>query len=45
MDHPSCGGLPRGIPFHLLEEITNGFSEERELGSGAFGKVYMVWLF
>lgn len=33
--------LPRDMPFHLLEEITDGFSEERKLGSGAYGKVYM----
>nr|CAB3446902.1 unnamed protein product [Digitaria exilis] len=42
MNHHSGSGLPRGIPFHLLEEITNGFSDERKLGSGAFGKVYMI---
>lgn len=36
--------LPRDMPFHLLEEITDGFSEERKLGSGAYGKVYMVQL-
>nr|CAB3489330.1 unnamed protein product [Digitaria exilis] len=41
MDHHSGGGLPRDIPFHLLQEITNGFSKERKLGSGAFGEVYM----
>ncbi|KAF8711154.1 hypothetical protein HU200_029162 [Digitaria exilis] len=45
MDHHSGGGLPRDIPFHLLQEITNGFSKERKLGSGAFGEVYMVRLF
>ncbi|KAM0910168.1 hypothetical protein ACQ4PT_014319 [Festuca glaucescens] len=32
---------PRPIPFHLLEEITDGFSEERKLGAGAYGSVYM----
>jgi interleukin-1 receptor-associated kinase 1/coatomer subunit beta' len=42
MDHSSSSGLPRDITFHLLEEITDGFSNERKLGSGAFGKVYMV---
>jgi len=31
---------PRDLSFHLLEEITNGFSESRKLSSGAFGKVY-----
>jgi hypothetical protein len=25
-----------------LKEITNDFSEERKLGSGSFGKVYLV---
>ncbi|KAL6639789.1 hypothetical protein ACP70R_022611 [Stipagrostis hirtigluma subsp. patula] len=40
MDH-AISEMPREIPFHLLEEITDKFSEERELGSGAFGKVYM----
>ncbi|KAF8711147.1 hypothetical protein HU200_029155 [Digitaria exilis] len=41
MDHHSGGGLPKNIPFHLLEEITNGFPDERKLGSGGFGEVYM----
>uniref|UniRef100_A0A453MVM6 Protein kinase domain-containing protein n=2 Tax=Aegilops tauschii subsp. strangulata TaxID=200361 RepID=A0A453MVM6_AEGTS len=31
---------PRPLPFHLLEEITDGFSEERKLGAGAYGSVY-----
>jgi hypothetical protein len=43
MDH-SSSGLPRKIPFHLLQEITDRFSYERKLGSGAYGKVYMVRL-
>lgn len=42
MDNASV--VPRDMPFHLLEEITNGFSEERKLGTGACGKVYLVWL-
>ncbi|XBI97706.1 hypothetical protein VPH35_018029 [Triticum aestivum] len=33
--------LPRDILFHLLEEITENFSDERKLGSGAYGKVYL----
>ncbi|KAM0917714.1 hypothetical protein ACQ4PT_009174 [Festuca glaucescens] len=33
--------LPSYLPYHLLEEITNGFSDERKLGSGAYGKVYL----
>lgn len=32
---------PQKLPFHSLEEITNGFAEDRKLGSGAYGKVYM----
>ncbi|XP_044952504.1 putative receptor-like protein kinase At4g00960 [Hordeum vulgare subsp. vulgare] len=28
------------MPFDLLREVTNDFSEERKLGSGSFGKVY-----
>jgi len=28
------------IPFQILREITDGFSEERKLGQGAFGVVY-----
>ncbi|XP_044433165.1 protein PSK SIMULATOR 2 isoform X2 [Triticum aestivum] len=31
---------PRPLTFHLLEEITNGFSENRKLGTGAYGTVY-----
>ncbi|KAM0909156.1 hypothetical protein ACQ4PT_014977 [Festuca glaucescens] len=30
----------RSLPFHLLEEITDGFSEDRKLGVGAYGSVY-----
>uniref|UniRef100_A0A453T3N8 Protein kinase domain-containing protein n=1 Tax=Aegilops tauschii subsp. strangulata TaxID=200361 RepID=A0A453T3N8_AEGTS len=33
---------PTLMPLDLLREITNGFSEERRLGSGSFGKVYEV---
>ncbi|CAN6380793.1 unnamed protein product [Urochloa humidicola] len=40
MNH-SSSGLPRDIPFHLLEAITDGFSKERKIGAGTFGKVYM----
>ncbi|KAL6596988.1 hypothetical protein ACP70R_047122 [Stipagrostis hirtigluma subsp. patula] len=39
MDH-AISEVPREIPFHLLKEITNNFSEERELGRGSYGKVY-----
>ncbi|CAN6180480.1 unnamed protein product [Urochloa humidicola] len=40
MDHYN-NEVPRDIPFHFLEEITDGFSDERKLGAGAFGEVYM----
>jgi len=30
------------IAFQILREITDGFSEERKLGQGAFGVVYRV---
>lgn len=30
------------VSFHILEEITDGFSERRELGRGSFGVVYRV---
>ena len=30
------------IPFQILREITDGLSEERKLGQGAFGVVYRV---
>ena len=32
------------IPFQILQEITDGFSEGRILGQGAFGVVYKVKL-
>ncbi|CAM0958957.1 unnamed protein product [Alopecurus aequalis] len=31
---------PRDLPFSLLKDITNGFSEERKIGQGGFGEVY-----
>ncbi|CAL5039062.1 unnamed protein product [Urochloa decumbens] len=31
---------PCNLPLQYLQEITNNFSEERELGRGAFGLVY-----
>ncbi|XP_066361555.1 receptor like protein kinase S.2-like, partial [Miscanthus floridulus] len=31
---------PQKIPFKLLAEITDGFSEKAKIGSGAFGQVY-----
>ncbi|CAM0878879.1 unnamed protein product [Alopecurus aequalis] len=32
--------FPKRIPLLVLDLITNGFSKDRELGIGAFGKVY-----
>uniref|UniRef100_A0A452XI60 Protein kinase domain-containing protein n=1 Tax=Aegilops tauschii subsp. strangulata TaxID=200361 RepID=A0A452XI60_AEGTS len=31
---------PKPLPLSLLEEITNGFSAEQEIGSGGFAVVY-----
>ncbi|VAH93721.1 cysteine-rich receptor-like protein kinase 26 [Triticum urartu] len=31
---------PKALPLSLLEDITNGFSEEREIGRGGFAVVY-----
>lgn len=42
MDHASV--LPTIMAYHLLEVMTNYFSEDRELGRGTFGEVYMVCL-
>ncbi|KAF8711128.1 hypothetical protein HU200_029136 [Digitaria exilis] len=35
---------PEEVKFQFLREITNGFSEERKVGEGAFGTVYRVRL-
>ncbi|XP_037465543.1 uncharacterized protein LOC119337485 isoform X3 [Triticum dicoccoides] len=32
---------PRALPFSLLEQITNGFSDEHIIGRGGFSVVYM----
>ncbi|XP_037488350.1 cysteine-rich receptor-like protein kinase 19 [Triticum dicoccoides] len=40
-DLNSATVAPRVLPFHLLENITNGFSEDRKLGAGSYGNVYM----
>ncbi|EAY80348.1 hypothetical protein OsI_35518 [Oryza sativa Indica Group] len=31
---------PTNVPYQLLKEITDGFSEERKLGKGGYGTVY-----
>jgi len=36
--------LPKNIPASFLKQITDDFSPDRELGKGAFGTVYKVWL-
>jgi len=33
---------PTNLPLALLQDITGNFSEERKIGEGGFGKVYMV---
>ena len=33
---------PKALPLSLLEEITNGFSDEQRVGSGGFAVVYKV---
>jgi hypothetical protein len=33
---------PRLISLNLLEEITNGFSDNRKIGDGSYGSVYKV---
>jgi hypothetical protein len=33
---------PKDLPLELLREITAGFSEDRIIGEGGFGKVYKV---
>jgi hypothetical protein len=33
---------PKALSLTLLEEITNGFSEDREIGKGGFAVVYKV---
>jgi hypothetical protein len=34
--------IPKHVPLHTLQQITNDFSEDRLLGAGAYGKVYKV---
>jgi hypothetical protein len=33
---------PRALPLSLLQDITNGFSADREIGKGGFAVVYRV---
>ena len=36
--------FPKEPPLEFLKDITKDFSSEREVGHGAFGVVYKVWL-
>jgi hypothetical protein len=42
MDNTS--GAPTLMPLHLLEEITNDFSDDQKVGAGSYGSVYKVCL-
>jgi hypothetical protein len=33
---------PRLMSLHLLEKITDGFSNNRKIGAGSYGTVYRV---
>jgi len=33
---------PTDLPLSLLENITNGFSDDKRIGSGGFAVVYKV---
>lgn len=33
---------PKHLPFHILENITQYFSQEAKIGEGGFGDVYKV---
>jgi hypothetical protein len=33
---------PTDLPLSLLEHITNGFSDDKQIGSGGFAVVYKV---
>ena len=33
---------PKALPLSLLEDITNNFSNDREIGRGGFAVVYKV---
>jgi hypothetical protein len=33
---------PKALPLSLLDEITNGFSVEQQIGTGGFAVVYKV---
>jgi hypothetical protein len=46
MEHMLCDETaePKPLPLALLEEITNGFSDEQRIGIGGFAVVYKVQL-
>lgn len=38
-----AGAEPTRLAYGLMKSITNDFSPSREIGSGGFGVVYLVW--
>jgi hypothetical protein len=34
---------PTDLPLSLLEYITSGFSDDKQIGRGGFAVVYKVW--
>ncbi|XP_037429866.1 probable L-type lectin-domain containing receptor kinase II.1 [Triticum dicoccoides] len=40
-DYDQPAGSMDGVDMSSLKELTDGFSDERTLGTGAYGKVYM----
>ena len=36
------GAAPPNIPYHVLSEWTNAFSDDKLIGQGAYGKVYVA---
>ena len=35
---------PKALPLSLLKDITNDFSDDREIGTGGFAVVYKVYI-
>ena len=36
------GASPPNIPYHVLAQWTNGFSDDKLIGQGAYGRVYLA---